>query len=57
MTDTYLKDELAESLAAYGERVPDAATLFEVIDADPRRIKRLRLRNLPRRPDFSAADA
>ena len=40
---------LAGRVPSRGELIPHPAGLeFEVVDADPRRIKRLRLRNLPR---------
>src|SRR5262249_10405768 len=38
---------LAGRVPAKGETFQHAGIEFEVIDADPRRIKRLRLRNLP----------
>ena len=30
---------------------PECGTEFEVIDADPRRVRRLRIRNIPKRED------
>jgi len=46
---------LAGRIPARGEVVAHHSGLeFEVIDADPRRIKRLRVRNLPRQRDVAA---
>ncbi|SMF74471.1 CBS domain-containing protein [Tistlia consotensis] len=46
---------LADRVPSRGELIehPTTSIVFEVLQADPRRIKRLRLRNLPTRPDRS----
>ncbi len=46
---------LAGRVPSRGELIQHASGIeFEVVDADPRRIKRLRVRNLPRREDRAA---
>ena len=56
-------DTLGGLLSAIAGRVPTRGELiehepsgiaFEVLEADPRRVKKLRLRNLPQRPDGNA---
>ncbi|MGE4527620.1 MAG: hemolysin family protein [Rhodospirillaceae bacterium] len=47
---------LAGHIPARGELVPhDSGIEFQIVDADPRRIKRLRVRNLPPRPGAAAS--
>ncbi len=46
---------MAGRVPARGELISHASGIeFEVVDADPRRIKRLRVRNLPKREDRAA---
>jgi CBS domain containing-hemolysin-like protein len=49
---------LADRIPARGELIvhPQSGISFEVMEADPRRIKRLRVRNLPARPAIGAGD-
>jgi len=49
---------LADRIPARGELIvhPSSGISFEVMEADPRRIKRLRVRNLPARPAMDVGD-
>jgi magnesium and cobalt transporter len=49
---------LADRIPARGELIvhPQSGISFEVMEADPRRIKRLRVRNLPARPATGAGE-
>jgi CBS domain containing-hemolysin-like protein len=49
---------LAGRVPSRGELVghPHSGISFEVMEADPRRIKRLRIRNLPSPPQSAEAD-
>ena len=49
---------LADRVPGRGELIPhpESGVSFEVIQADPRRIKRLRVRNLPAPPESAAGD-
>jgi CBS domain containing-hemolysin-like protein len=50
---------LADRVPGRGELIehPASGIVFEVVQADPRRIKRLRIRNIPARTDAEAEEA